>query len=146
MKDPVMSWDDMVKASAESHGVDFERALVWDVFSNLFLDTYFDEDVLERYATSVAESPFSYRELGHILFQEVHPVCFGDLLSVAGEWAGFHPDWLVPRCCDQMCRHSYRASGDAAELSKMAKLTALTFKDGMQFLERVQRIRDAVRS
>ncbi|MCA9817885.1 MAG: hypothetical protein KC652_22410, partial [Cyanobacteria bacterium HKST-UBA01] len=95
-----MSWDDMVKASAESHGVDFERALVWDVFSNLFLDTYFDEDVLERYATSVAESPFSYRELGHILFQEVHPVCFGNLLSVAGEWAGFHPDWLVPRCCE----------------------------------------------
>jgi hypothetical protein len=37
------------------------------------------------------------KELTEILTSEVYPVCRWNLLSIAGEWAGFDLDWLEAR-------------------------------------------------
>ncbi len=63
--------------------------------SELYLDTDIDAAVLGRVAEEVALSPYSLAELERILRYEVHPVLVSNLHSVAGEWSGFDPDWLV---------------------------------------------------
>ena len=70
------------------------RKPVWVAFSDLFLDT----DVTLIYsdiAQVCADSEYSAAELKEILFEEVAPVVSGNLMSIAGEWAGFNEDWLV---------------------------------------------------
>ena len=70
------------------------RKPVWVAFSDLFLDT----DVTLIYgdiAQVCADSEYSSAELKEILFEEVAPVVSGNLMSIAGEWAGFNEDWLV---------------------------------------------------
>src|SRR5436190_10451458 len=70
------------------------RRPVWIALADLFLDT----DVRMSYpyiARTLAESPYSMEDLRRILDDEVTPVVQGNLLSVAGEWAGFDEDWLV---------------------------------------------------
>jgi|SRR5215472_7682823 hypothetical protein len=70
------------------------RRPVWIALADLFLDT----DVTLFYpaiARTLAESPYSIEELRAILFDEVAPVLQGNLLSVAGEWAGFEEEWLI---------------------------------------------------
>jgi hypothetical protein len=69
------------------------RRPVWDALSSLFLDT--DTSLLRSWRVSVlAPSPYSIEELERILLDEVYPVCSWNLLDVAGEWAGFDPEWL----------------------------------------------------
>jgi len=78
-----------------------ERMPVWNVLSELFLDTELQEDDHRRIARVLSSSPYSERKLDEILRFEVTPVLKGNLLSVAGEWAGFNEEWLreqlVPR-------------------------------------------------
>ena len=62
--------------------------------SELFLDT----DVRLHYAwvaQVAAASVFSLDELEAIFRDEVAPVLEPNLMSIAGEWAGFNEDWLV---------------------------------------------------
>jgi hypothetical protein len=49
-------------------------------------------------AKVLAQSPYSLAELREIELWEVAPVVGSNLLSVAGEWAGFAPDWLFAAC------------------------------------------------
>ncbi|QUJ68656.1 hypothetical protein KDD30_05980 [Photobacterium sp. GJ3] len=69
---------------------------MWVAFSHLFLDA----DVAENYPwivrTCVA-SPYAVETLKSILFDEVSPALYQNVLSVAGEWAGFDENWLVAR-------------------------------------------------
>jgi hypothetical protein len=70
------------------------RRPVWIALANLFLDT----DVTTFYASmaqTLAESPYSMDELRRILDDEVSPVLQTNLLTPAGEWAGFDEEWLV---------------------------------------------------
>jgi hypothetical protein len=66
---------------------------VWDALSSLFLDT--DVSLSREWrARILAHSPYSQQDLSEILAEEVSPVCSWNLLSIAGEWAGFDQDWL----------------------------------------------------
>ena len=59
----------------------------------MFLDT--DTSLSRQWrATQLATSPYSIEQLEFILVDEVYPVCKYNLLSVAGEWEGFDPEWL----------------------------------------------------
>ncbi|HEX4326743.1 MAG TPA: hypothetical protein VH105_07970 [Burkholderiales bacterium] len=69
------------------------RRPVWEALSGLFLDT--DVSLSRSWRIEVlAGSPYSIQALQTILVEEVYPVCKYNLLSMAGEWAGFDPDWL----------------------------------------------------
>ena len=72
------------------------REKVWIALSELYLDTDI-EPFVAPCAQTLAESPFACDELARILFDEVHPALVLNLLSVAGEWGGFDPDWLCER-------------------------------------------------
>lgn len=72
------------------------RRSVWLALSDLFLDT----DVhlwREGNTRRLAASTYSLDELDAILREEVYPACSANLSLVAGEWAGFDPDWLQQR-------------------------------------------------
>lgn len=76
------------------------RRPIWLALSDLFLDT--DVSVSYEYIARVcSESEFSMLELKGILENEVAPAVSINLLSVAGEWAGFNEEWLVKRICQK---------------------------------------------
>jgi hypothetical protein len=69
------------------------RRPVWEALSDLFLDT--DPSSSRQWrAEQLAASPYTLEQLEFILLDEVYPVCKYNLLSVAGEWAGFDQEWL----------------------------------------------------
>ncbi len=70
------------------------RRPVWEALSRLFLDTELQPDDHRGIARVLAASGYADEELDAILRREVGPVVGANLLSVAGEWAGFDPDWL----------------------------------------------------
>ena len=72
------------------------RRPVWEALSDLFLDT--DVSLSRAWRASLlAASPYSIDDLERILIDEVYPICKYNLLSVAGEWAGFDQAWLEGR-------------------------------------------------
>lgn len=72
------------------------RRPVWEALSDLFLDT--DTSLSRQWrAEQLAASPYAIEHLEFVLVNEVYPVCKYNLWSVAGEWAGFDPDWLEAR-------------------------------------------------
>src|SRR6202042_1223499 len=87
---------------------DIERVQVWNAISEFYLDTSQDAKDIERIAQILARSPFSIDELRHIEFCEVEPTCYQNLWSMAGEWAGFSPDWLIPRCLERQRKNPYK--------------------------------------
>lgn len=72
-----------------------ERFPVWEVLSEFFLDTELQEQDYDRIATTLAATDYSTAEIKEILDYEVSPACKWNLYSIAGEWAGFHPDWIM---------------------------------------------------
>ena len=72
-----------------------ERYPVWDALSEFFLDTELDGSDYERISKVLANTKYTVKELQEILYYEVYPACKYNMFSVAGEWAGFHPDWLM---------------------------------------------------
>lgn len=69
------------------------RRPVWEALSDLFLDT--DTSLARAWRAGIlAASPYSLDELQQILVDEIYPVCRSNLFSIAGEWAGFDPEWL----------------------------------------------------
>lgn len=69
------------------------RRPVWEALSDMFLDT--DTSFSRRWRVDqLAQSPYSIEQLEFILIEEVYPICKYNLMSVAGEWAGFDQDWL----------------------------------------------------
>jgi hypothetical protein len=65
------------------------RRPVWEAMSAFFLDTELDEKWRGEIAGTLLESGYSVEELERILWGEVCPVLWVNLMSVAGEWAGF---------------------------------------------------------
>lgn len=72
------------------------RRPVWDGMADLFLDTE-TRPSLGFAAVACAESGYDDATLERIWRHEVSPVVGPNLLSVAGEWAGFDLDWLQER-------------------------------------------------
>ena len=52
------------------------------------------DDDLHRIADVMKRSGYSVPQLRDIYLFEVAPVVFPNMLSVAGEWAGFDEEWL----------------------------------------------------
>jgi hypothetical protein len=90
------------------------RRPVWIAMADLFLDT----DVRIWYAHMarvLADSPFSLPELRQILDNEVTPALQGNLLDIAGEWAGFDNEWVVGEIRHGLGqRHALRVNMDQA--------------------------------
>jgi hypothetical protein len=80
------------------------RKPVWIALSDLWLDTELAEDDLRRIAEVMRRSGYEVEELREIYLFEVAPVVFPNLLSVAGEWAGFDEEWLVNEVTKQVRR------------------------------------------
>ncbi len=83
-------------SAPEDSGRDDARVEVWYALSDLYLDT----DVVAMYphiAEVLAKSPYSLDALYEMLMYDVHPALYANLMTVAGEWAGFDRDWLLAR-------------------------------------------------
>lgn len=65
------------------------RRPVWQAMSAFFLDTELDAADDERIADVLAASGYSIDELERILWHELSPILHWNLMSIAGEWAGF---------------------------------------------------------
>jgi hypothetical protein len=110
------------------------RLPVWDALSSLFLDT--DTSLLRDWrAKTLAASPYSLNELDTILSDEVTPVCMWNLASVAGEWAGFDPEWLKERILRQPARPRW--------WSFISRRSALNDKEWRRTRELVESLRAA---
>ncbi|MFC4452242.1 DUF7079 family protein [Deinococcus sonorensis] len=84
------------------------RRPVWDALSELFLDNELDEAALQFVVRTLRAAGYDAGDWLAILRHEVAPVVGGNLLTVAGEWAGFDPAWLEQRILA-------RASGPSLE-------------------------------
>ena len=77
-----------------------ERMEVWEAMEVFWLDTdpyiFFDRSV-----RTCANSKYSFDELKLIFKFEVHPALIFNLLDIAGEWCGFHPDFLRERILEK---------------------------------------------
>ena len=78
-----------------NHELICQRFPVWESLSELFLDTEITECTRAHIASVLANSEYSLEVLQDILYYEVYPVLKYNLLSVAGEWAGFNREWLI---------------------------------------------------
>lgn len=76
------------------------RRDVWSALSDLYLDS---DPALsyEHCAYTLATSAYALPELRRILFDEVHPALYLNLLSITGVWTGFDDDWLAQRIVHQ---------------------------------------------
>jgi hypothetical protein len=70
------------------------REKLWILLSALWLDTELDSEWERAIAQDLLQSGFSEAELETIYRYELAPVLGKNLLSVAGVWSGFDPDWL----------------------------------------------------
>ena len=70
------------------------RKPIWMAFSEFWLDTELEDTDLQHIARTAAASGYSIAELRDIYLYEVAPVVSPNLLTVAGEWAGFDEQWL----------------------------------------------------
>ncbi|MDF3981398.1 hypothetical protein P3W24_05375 [Luteibacter sp. PPL201] len=73
---------------------DDTRLLLWEALSELFLDTEVTDTTVRCIAQVVAQSGVPVPEVEAVLWNDVFPVLYPNLLSVAGEWAGWPREWL----------------------------------------------------
>lgn len=102
-----MSGSAAATAAADDPTSDDPRIPIWRALSDLYLDTdvsLFYSDIAE----TLAASPFTLDALRDILIEDVHPALYGNLLIVAGEWAGFEDEWLLPRIAETRRRPRWR--------------------------------------
>lgn len=76
---------------------------MWTSLADHFLDTETRDGVV-RSALVCCEAGVDRDELERVWFDEVVPVVGGNLWSVAGEWAGWPDEWLLPRLAERRAR------------------------------------------
>jgi hypothetical protein len=79
-----------------------DRRPVWDALQVFWLDTDPAIDFAEA-AKICARSKYSLPELEAIFWNELRPALRFNLLSLAGEWAGFEINWLSDRILKTNC-------------------------------------------
>ncbi len=72
-----------------------ERKPIWIALSDFYLDTELQESDFRHIAFKIIESPYSLEKVKKINKYEIFPVLQLNLMSVAGEWAGFDEEWLI---------------------------------------------------
>lgn len=70
------------------------RLLLWELLSDLYLDNELTDNQISGLKKSLKSTGFSAAEIRRANYDEVAPVLISNLLSVAGEWAGFDQPWL----------------------------------------------------
>ncbi len=83
-----------------------ERKPIWTALSDFYLDTELDELDFQFIAKKIYESPYSFDDIKNINKYELFPVLQTNLLSVAGEWAGFDEKWLIQRIIKSLERRN----------------------------------------
>lgn len=86
------------------------RRPVWVALSELYLDTELPDFTHRHIAQVLLTSGYSWPELRRIDREEVFPVLYPNLLSVAGEWALFEEEWLVPAIQAALARRTRLSS------------------------------------
>ncbi len=83
-----------------------DRKPIWIALSEFYLDTELQESDFRHIAFKIIESPYTFDEVREINRYEVFPVLQPNLLSVAGEWAGFDEEWLVKSITDSLANRN----------------------------------------
>ncbi len=83
-----------------------ERKPIWIVLSEFYLDTELQEADFRHIAATILDSPYTIEEVKEINKYEVSPSLQINLLSVAGEWAGFDEEWLIDRITKSLSNRS----------------------------------------
>ena len=84
-----------------------ERWPLWQALADFWLDNELQDFELDNVARAIAQSRFKMSQVRQIHDFEVAPAVSANLLSVAGEWAGFDPVWLRARCARQAQRRRF---------------------------------------
>ncbi len=87
------------------------RQVVWLALSELYLDTELEEADFLRLAGIFAASGFEWAEVRQINYDEVAPVLWQNLLSVAGEWAGWDETLLIASIRERYTGAHHRCLG-----------------------------------
>ncbi|MDO6453970.1 hypothetical protein Q8W30_14670 [Neptunomonas phycophila] len=111
------------QAQVLSKGEIEKRVPVWNALSDLFLDTELDETTHQYIAKVVVESGYSAQQVHDILWREVFPAVGDNLRVVAGEWAGFNPDWLKDRILSIKARNARPLAGGLISVETLVKMT-----------------------
>ncbi|NHF58161.1 hypothetical protein FK220_002330 [Flavobacteriaceae bacterium TP-CH-4] len=85
-----------------------ERKIIWIALSDMYLDTELQEYHFKHIARTIAESNYSFEEVRKIDREEVFPVLYTNLLSVAGVWDGFQEEWLVQAILEKMGKKRFK--------------------------------------
>lgn len=80
------------------------RLPLWCALSDLFLDTEMQDYHYQAIGQAAREGGFSVDQVRDILEREVFPAFVVNLMSVAGEWAGFRPDDVRERILEVLGR------------------------------------------
>lgn len=99
-----------------------KRKDVWEAISNFYLDTEIDESDYDYLANTFEQSDYTIEELQDIDLYEVFPTLYINLLSIAGEWAGFDQTWL-----NQKCYKNYKKRESFAFKMKVKVLNTLHY-------------------
>nr|WP_299000090.1 hypothetical protein [uncultured Allomuricauda sp.] len=83
-----------------------ERKPIWIALSDFYLDTELQESDFRHIAFKIIESPYSFQKVKEIDKYEIFPVLQPNLMSVAGEWAGFHEEWLVNSIVESLSKRN----------------------------------------
>ena len=79
-----------------------QRRPIWTALSEFYLDTELQDSDFRQIAFTILESPYSLEEVKAINKYEVFPILQANLLSTAGEWAGFDENWLVDKITSRL--------------------------------------------
>jgi hypothetical protein len=74
-----------------------QRKPIWIALSEFYLDTELQDADFRQIAFTILESPYSLDQIKTINKYEVFPILQANLLSPAGEWAGFDEKMLVEK-------------------------------------------------
>ena len=83
------------------------RVPVWTALSDLFLDTEMQDNEHQHIARVISEAGYSAAEADHILRTEVAPVFYMNMLSVAGEWAGWSEEEVRKMVLERLSRTAW---------------------------------------
>ena len=83
-----------------------ERKPIWIALSDFYLDTELQASDFRHIAFKIIESPYSFEKVKEINKYEVFPILQPNLMSVAGEWAGFDEKWLVDSIMESLAKRN----------------------------------------
>lgn len=79
---------------------------MWLALSEFYLDTELPPADLGRIRAVFDQSGYSEQEIRRIDYEEVGPLLYANLLSVAGEWAGFDAVALLAAAAKRAAKRS----------------------------------------